>query len=67
LKFSYKLKKLTQPLTYRRAGRRVQRWLHPIGLQSLLAQIDQKRLPDIQARYAASGHYAKYLDVEPQL
>jgi len=67
LKFSHKLKKLAQPLTYRRTRRRLQRWLHPIRPGPLLAQIDQARLKDIQARYASSGHYAKYLDVAPQL
>jgi SAM-dependent methyltransferase len=68
VKFSRKLTKLALPLTYRRTWRRVQRWLHPIRLQPLLAQIDHERLRAIQAQYASSsGHYAKYLEVEPQL
>lgn len=46
----------------------MERWLHPIPLRRLLAQIDHERLRDIQARYSSSsGHYAKYLDVERHL
>jgi SAM-dependent methyltransferase len=68
LKFSHKIKKLTDPLTYRRAWRRVQRRLHPIPLRTLMAKIDQDRLRAMQTRYASSQeHYAKYTDVQRYL
>ncbi len=64
MKFSHKVAKLAQPLTYRRAWRRAQRHLHPVSLRSLLAEIDPVRLAAVQARYAHSTeHYAKYADV----
>jgi len=68
LKFSHKIRKLGDSLTYRRAWRRVQRRLHPISLRTLMARIDQDRLRAIQTRYASSQeHYAKYIDVERYL
>jgi SAM-dependent methyltransferase len=68
LKFSHKIRKLGDALTYRRAWRRVQRCLYPISLRGLMAKIDQDRLRAIQTRYASSReHYAKYLDVERYL
>jgi SAM-dependent methyltransferase len=64
LKFSHKIKKLGEALTYRRTWRRVQRRLHPISLRTLMAKIDQDRLRAIQTRYASSQeHYSKYIDV----
>jgi SAM-dependent methyltransferase len=65
MRFSHKVLKLAQPLTYRRAWRRAERFIHPLPLAPLLAQIDQARLAEIQARYGSSNeHYAKYADVE---
>ncbi len=64
MRFSHKVSKLTQPLTYRRAWRRAERLIHPLPLGRFLAEIDQAKLAGIQARYASSGeHYAKYADV----
>jgi SAM-dependent methyltransferase len=68
LKFSHKLKKLREPLTYRRMWRRIERLLHPVPMGPLLEKIDLNRLREIQARYASSSeHYAKYLDLERYL
>ena len=65
MRFSHKVSKLAHPLTYRRAWRRVERFLHPLPLGPLHAKIDQARLAALQARYAASTeHYAKYADVK---
>lgn len=65
MRFSHKLSKLAQPLTYRRAWRRAERLIHPLPLAPLLAEIDQARLAELQARYGSSTeHYAKYADVE---
>ena len=64
MKFSHKLAKLAQPLTYRRAWRRAERKLHPIPLEPIYRRIDHARLAAIQAEYAGSTeHYAKYADV----
>ncbi|MFL6589374.1 MAG: class I SAM-dependent methyltransferase [Chthoniobacterales bacterium] len=64
MKFSHKVAKLAQPLTYRRAWRRAQRHLHPVSLRSLMAGIDPVGFAAIRARYADSTeHYAKYADV----
>ncbi len=65
MKFSHKISKLAQPLTYRRAWRRVQRALHPLPLEPIFARIDPRELAQIQAGYASSPeHYAKYADVK---
>lgn len=65
MKLSHKIRKLAQPLTYRRTWRRVERAIHPLRLEPLFAKIDQVRLAEIQARYALSQeHYAKYADVK---
>ncbi|HZJ38326.1 MAG TPA: class I SAM-dependent methyltransferase [Chthoniobacterales bacterium] len=65
MKFSHKISKLAQPLTYKRAWRRAQRSLHPVPLSPLLAEIDQAALSQLQHRYVSSTeHYAKYADVE---
>jgi SAM-dependent methyltransferase len=65
MRFSHKVSKLTQPLTYRRAWRRAERLIHPLPLAPLLAEIDQARLAELQARYGSSAeHYAKYADVQ---
>src|SRR3954471_18369574 len=64
MKFSHKLAKLAQPLTYQRAWRRAERLIHPIQLEPIYARIDQAKLASIQAQYAGSKeHYAKYADV----
>lgn len=64
MRFSHKVSKLARPLTYRRAWRRAERLIYPLPLASLLAELDQARLSELQARYAASTeHYAKYADV----
>jgi SAM-dependent methyltransferase len=64
MKFSHKLAKLAQPLTYQRAWRRAKRVLHPIRLEPIYARIDQNKLAAIQDEYAGSKeHYAKYADV----
>lgn len=65
MRFSHKVSKLAQPLTYRRAWRRAERFVHPIPLGPLYARIDQGRLAELQRRYASSTeHYAKYAEVE---
>ena len=75
LKLSHAIAKLVQPLTYRRAGRRLRRALHPIPMQPLLARIDHDRLHALQAELASPPpdvpalwrHYAKYLELERRL
>jgi SAM-dependent methyltransferase len=75
LKFSHKIAKLGQPLTYRRTWRRIRRILYPIRVAPLLAGIDQDRLRALQAQHgfwspdASAGwpHYAKYLDLNTYL
>jgi SAM-dependent methyltransferase len=75
LKFSQSIAKLGQPLTYRRAWRRVRRLLHPVPMGPLLAKIDQDRLAALQARsHSLSSdsptlwrHYSKYFDVTKHL
>jgi SAM-dependent methyltransferase len=65
MRFSHKVSKLAQPLTYRRAWRRAERFIHPLPLAPLLAKIDQARLAELQARYASlTEHYAKYAAVK---
>lgn len=65
MRFSHKVSKLAQPLTYRRAWRRAERLLHPVPLGPLYARIDQAKLAELQRRYASSTeHYAKYAEVE---
>ena len=65
MRFSHKVSKLAQPLTYRRALRRAERLIHPLPLAPLLAKVDQARLAELQARYGSSvEHYAKYADVQ---
>lgn len=65
MRLSHKIAKLAQPLTYRRAWRRLDRIIHPVSLRAIYGQIDQSRLAKIQAEYASSReHYAKYADVK---
>jgi SAM-dependent methyltransferase len=65
MKFSHKISKLAQPLTYRRALRRAQRSIFRLPLGPLRASVDEERLREIQQRYAGStAGYAKYADVE---
>ena len=64
MKFSHKIAKLVQPLTYQRAWRRAERFIYPVPLKPIYRRIDQARLAAIQAEYAGSKeHYAKYADV----
>jgi SAM-dependent methyltransferase len=64
MKFSHKLAKLGQPLTYQRAWRRAERYIHPVPLEPIYRRLDQAKLAAIQAEYAGSKeHYAKYADV----
>ena len=65
MKFSHKVAKLAQPLTYRRAWRRAERIIHPVPLTPIFSSIDQAKLAEIQAQYASSKeHYAKYTNVK---
>ena len=65
MKLAHKVRKLAQPLTYRRTWRKVQRSVFRLPLGSLRANIDQERLREIQQRYASSPEeYAKYVDVD---
>jgi SAM-dependent methyltransferase len=64
VRISHKVWKLAQPLTYRRAWRRVTRFAHPVPLAPIFDKIDQAKLAQLQARYSQSdAHYAKYADV----
>jgi SAM-dependent methyltransferase len=64
MKFTHKIAKLAQPLTYRRAWRRAERVIHPVSLDPIYSRVDQAKLAAIQAQYASSKeHYAKYADV----
>jgi SAM-dependent methyltransferase len=64
MKLAHKVRKLAQPLTYRRTWRKVQRSVFRLPLGPLRANIDQERLREIQQRYASSPEeYAKYVDV----
>ena len=63
MKLHRKLAKLARPETYRRGWRRAQRSIFRLPFEPVLAGIDQRRLLEIQARYANSP-YAKYADVE---
>jgi SAM-dependent methyltransferase len=75
LKLSHAIAKLGQPLTYRRAWRKLRRTLHPVAMAPLLAKIDQDRLRALQTKLASLPpdapalwrHYAKYLEVEKRL
>ena len=75
LKLSHAIAKLGQPLTYRRARRKLRRTLHPVPIDPLLAKIDPGRLQALQAELASPPpdapalwrHYAKYLEVEKRL
>src|SRR3954469_17648717 len=65
MKFSHKISKLGEPLTYRRAWRRAERLIYPLSLDRIYARIDRTELAAIQAEYVGSKeHYAKYADVE---
>ncbi len=75
MKLSESIAKIGQPLTYRRAWRRVRRALHPVKMEPLLASIDQARLLELQAKYSSLApeapslwrHYAKYVDARKHL
>ena len=68
MKFSKKILKFTEPLTYRRGWRRAQRSIFRIPLRPMLAKIDHERAREIQRGYANStAGYAKYANIEPWL
>ena len=75
LKLSHAIAKLGQPLTYRRARRRIRRILHPVPTRPLLAKIDQDRLRTLEKELEALPadapalwrHYGKYLEIEKRL
>jgi SAM-dependent methyltransferase len=75
LKLSHAIAKLAQPLTYRRAWRRLRRSLHPVPIAPMLAKIDQDRLRMLQTEFTSLSpdapplwrHYSKYLEVEKRL
>src|SRR5216110_138909 len=68
MKIWHKIGKLAQPLTYRPAWRRAQRFIFRLPLGPLRTDIDQERLREIQQRYAGStAKYAKYANVDPWL
>ena len=65
MKIVRKIRKLGEPLTYRRAWRKVERLMFRLPLGPVRANIDQERLREIQQRYADSPEeYAKYADVD---
>lgn len=64
----HKVGKLADPVTYERAWRRAQRYLFPLPLRPIVADLDQARLRDIQARYREVPRgFAKYTDVDHYL
>ena len=66
MKLAHKITKLFRGESYKRARRRWQRRLHPIPLRPLLDRLDQKRIQEIEARYANSAiQVSKYARVEP--
>jgi SAM-dependent methyltransferase len=75
MRVSEKIAKVAQPLTYRRAWRRVQRAIYPIPLAPLVARIDHDRLRAIRELHGSPPadaprdwrHYTKYLDIEKYL
>src|SRR5438477_5020322 len=68
MKLAHKIRKLAQPLTYRRAWRRVRRSFSPLPLEPLRAKIDRERLREIQQRYTDSPEgFAKYTDIDRYL
>ena len=75
LQLSESIAKLGQPLTYRRAWRRIRRILYPVPMTPLLAKIDRERLGALQEECgslpptapALWRHYSKYLDLQARL
>ena len=68
MKISRKILKFTEPLTYYRGWRRVQRSMFRVSLAPMLENIDRERAREIQERYANStAGYAKYANIEPWL
>ena len=65
MKVSQKISKLRRNEFYKRAWRRFQRKLHPLHAQPFLAKLDQRRVREIETRYADSPvQIAKYANVE---
>ena len=75
VELSESITKVAQPLTYRRAWRRLRRLLHPVPIPPLLARVDRQRLQELKERCSSLPpnspelwrHYAKYLDVETHI
>jgi len=75
LKLLESIAKLGQPLTYRRAWRRIRRILYPVPMTPLLAKIDRERLGALREECgslpptapALWRHYSKYLDLQARL
>src|SRR5437763_9800915 len=68
MKISRKILKFTEPLTYYRGWRRVQRSMFRVSLAPMLENIDRERAREIQQQYANStAGYAKYANIEPWL
>ena len=59
MKLSHKIRKLGQPLTYRRTWRRMERALHPLRIEPLFAKIDRAKLAEIQAQYGFTPNFEK--------
>jgi SAM-dependent methyltransferase len=58
------IENVADPAAYRRRWRKARRLLWPLRVKPLLANLDQRRLREIQSRYAASDEpYAKYANV----
>jgi SAM-dependent methyltransferase len=65
VKVSQKIGKLRRSEFYRRSWRRFQRKLYPLAEQPFLAKLDQRRVREIEARYASSPvQIAKYAKIE---
>jgi len=72
---SHKIAKFFQAEFYRRTWRRIQRFVHPISMRSLLHRIDQQRLRILEERHGSPPpdapeswrHYAKYLNLKKWL
>jgi SAM-dependent methyltransferase len=58
------IENVADPAAYRRRWRKARRLLWPLRVKPLLANLDERRLREIQSRYAASDdRYAKYANV----
>src|SRR5436305_168287 len=65
MELRHKFSKLTQPVAYRRVWRRMRRYVFPLPLGRIKADINQAKLREIQERYRGSpAGYAKYADID---